>query len=417
MRKLVTKRAVDSLKPGEAIADSELPGFIVRRLPSGRLSYGYRYTQDGKRLWLNIGMGLTPADARTVATTRAGEVAKGQNPVSDRAEKRQRALAARTVGQILDSFLDERVRGRLRSAAEMESLLDRFVRPAIGNLAINGLKRSEVVAMLDSIAGRASSRATDGKSRRVADKVLGVLRSAFNWHAARDDEFRSPIVKGMARTTLKELSRDRTLDDQEIRILWQALDRCSPPAYARMVRTLLLSAARLNEIARLQWPEITGDIATVPASRTKAKLDHAVPFTKGIAAQIGEASEETAGDFVFSTDHGETSFSSFSKAKARLDLEIGKLRRETGMPAMAPWRLHDLRRTARSLMSRAGVNSDIAERVLGHALPGVRGVYDRYAYLADKRRALDALGALLEVIILPPAGNVVQLKVAGLQGA
>lgn len=411
MRKLITKRAVDALKPGEAIADSELPGFVVRRLPSGRLSYGYRYTQDGKRLWLNIGMGLTPADARTAATTRAGEVAKGQNPVSDRAEKRQRALAARTVSQILDSFLTERVRGRLRSAAEMESLLDRFVRPKIGDAPINGLKRSEVVAMLDGIAGRASSRAKDGKSRRVADKVLGVLRSAFNWHAARDDEFRSPIVKGMARTTLKELSRDRILDDEEIRLLWHVLASAKPDAYARLVRMLLLSAARLTEMSALQRGELFGDALTVPASRTKTKLDHTLPITPAMLRLIGTVGE--AGDFIFSTNGGDKPFSGFSKAKAQLDKLLEAERAKQSLPPMAPWRLHDLRRTARSLMSRAGVQSDIAERVLGHALPGIRGVYDRHVYLAEKRHALEALGALIEFIAAPPGGKVVPLSRAG----
>ena len=76
---------------------------------------------------------------------------------------------------------------------------------------------------------------------------------------------------------------------------------------------------------------------------------------------------------------------------------------------MAAWRRQDLRRTARSLMSRAGVSSDVAERVLGHALPGVRGVYDRHRYLAEKRAALERLAGLIEQIIAPAVGNVVPL--------
>ena len=79
---------------------------------------------------------------------------------------------------------------------------------------------------------------------------------------------------------------------------------------------------------------------------------------------------------------------------------------------MAPWRLHDLRRTARTLMSRAGVPSDHAERVLGHALPQIRGVYDKYGYLPEKREALEKLAALLDSIINPPPANVVALRKA-----
>jgi integrase len=76
------------------------------------------------------------------------------------------------------------------------------------------------------------------------------------------------------------------------------------------------------------------------------------------------------------------------------------------------WTIHDMRRTARSLMSRAGVRPDIAERVLGHAIPGVGGVYDRHSYDLEKADALRRLAALIERIINPPEGNVVALTAA-----
>jgi len=238
------------------------------------------------------------------------------------------------------------------------------------------------------------------------------VRSAFNWHATRDDEFISPIVKGMARTTLKELSRDRVLNDDEIRSVWTALDHCEPSAYRRLVRALLLSAARLNEIARMQWPEIVDDVVVVPGFRTKAKLDHAVPITPALEAEIGERAEGDVDLYIFSTTRGLSPFSGFSKAKKRLDVEVAKVRAEIELPAMPPWRLHDLRRTARSLMSRARVDSDIAERVLGHALPGMRGVYDRFEYLAEKRDTLERLAGLLETIIDRETSNLLRLRTA-----
>lgn len=409
MRKSITKRAVDALKPGQYIADDALLGFVVRRLASGRLSYGLRYTRDGKRRWIGIGVGLTPHDARIAATRLAGEVAAEADPLPEREARRIETLAARTVDDVLDGFLERVKVKQLRSAAEMESLLRRHVRPKLGDRHINDVKRSEVVALLDGIAAMPSARSSDGKSRRVADKVLGVLRSAFNWHQGRDDEFASPIVKGMARTTLKELSRDRILDDGEIVTVWQALDRCGPPAYVRLVRALLLSGARLNEMARLRWTEIVGDVAVVPASRTKAKVDDAKPITANLAALIGERAGE-AGDFVFSTDHGASPFSGFSKAKKRLDAEVAKLRTTAELPPMPPWRLHDLRRTARTLLSRAKVDPDVAERVLGHAIPGIRRVYDQHPFIAEKRDALERLAALVWAIVEPPPANVVSMR-------
>jgi integrase len=412
MKKSITKRAVDALKPGQYITDDELLGFVVRRLPSGRLSYGYRYAKDGKRRWIRLGVGIVPDAARKAALKHAGNVAGDGDPLPEREARRLEAMTARTVGLVLDDWLAGHAKMKaLRSYDEMESLLRRYVRPTLGATRINDLKRSEIANLLSDIAAHPSTRSRDGLSRRVADKTLGVLRSAFNWHAIRDDEFVSPIVARMARTSLKELSRDRTLDDAEIRTLWRALDHCTPPAYVRLVRILLLSGARLNEMGRLQWPEIVGDVAIVPSSRTKTKLDHVVPITEAMAVLIGKPAD--AGDFVFSTDHGATPFSGFSKAKARLDREIAKLRAEAKLPPMPGWRLHDLRRTARSLLSRAKVDPDIAERVLGHAMPGIRGVYDRHPFLTEKRDALERLAAVVREIVEPPTGKVVKLRRRG----
>jgi hypothetical protein len=106
--------------------------------------------------------------------------------------------------------------------------------------------------------------------------------------------------------------------------------------------------------------------------------------------------------FVFSTTNGVRPFSGFSKAKSALDAEIARMRKGTGREPMPRWTLHDLRRTGRSLMSRAKVPSDHAERVLEHVIGGVRETYDRYEYLDEKRDALTRLSDLLQEIISQP---------------
>jgi integrase len=394
----ITKRAVDALKPGQMIADDALPGFVVRRLPSGRLTYGLSYTKDGRRRWLAIGVGIPPEAARKAAAGHAGSVAKDQDPMTERQQRRQRVLAARTLDQVLDAYLKEKVIGRLRTKNEITSLLSRQVRPILGSRPVSEIRRLDIVEMLDDIASKTSARA--------ADKALGVLRSALNWHATRDDDFRSPIVPGMARTTLKELTRDRILTDDEIRSVWTACDHVTPMAYGRIVRALLLSAARLNEVACMSWAEVDPEKAVVPAERVKTKTEHVIPLTPDLCAQLGERDL----GFVFSTDGGGTPFSGFSKAKKRLDAIIGQQRKKGGLSPMPPWRLHDLRRTARSLMSRAGVSTDIAERVLGHTMPGIRGVYDRYAYLDEKQAALTRLATIVASILNPMSDNVVRIN-------
>ena len=112
--------------------------------------------------------------------------------------------------------------------------------------------------------------------------------------------------------------------------------------------------------------------------------------------------------FVFSTTDGAIAFSGFSKAKRELDKAIAKIREREERPPMENWTLHDLRRTARTLLARAGVRDDIAERCLGHVIKGVEKVYNRYAYLDEKRAAFEALAVLVSRI-LNPAANVEEL--------
>jgi integrase len=103
-------------------------------------------------------------------------------------------------------------------------------------------------------------------------------------------------------------------------------------------------------------------------------------------------------------------FSGYSKAKRQLDARVASLTTD----AMPQWQLHDLRRTARSLMSRCGIRPDIAERVLGHVQPGVMGVYDRHEYFAEKSDALERLARLIESIVVDTGGgNVVSLVKRG----
>jgi integrase len=400
MQAKITKRNVDALRPGQYIADPEVRGLVARCLPSGSVSYGFRYRNPaGRQLWLPLGLHgqITPDQARDLAKKRAGEVADNRDPVGERSASQ--AAAAKTVNFVLDEFLKRYVYNPakpLRSADQYRDTFRRYVRPHIGNVSIYALMqdRETISAMLDTIE--------DNSGATSADRALAYLRSAFVWHEARDSKFRSPIVKGMARTKPSELARDRTLDDQEIRDLWAALDELggAPVCYRAYIKTLLLTGQRRREVARMSWGEIDGDVWTIPAARSKTGVENAVPLTAQVKNLLGPAQKT---GFVFSSDGGQTAFGGYSKPKAALDAALAALRKRDKRPPMTPWVQHDLRRTARSLMSRANVPSDHAERVIGHAIPGVLRIYDRHDYLTEKRGALEKLAALVERILHPGA--------------
>jgi integrase len=174
------------------------------------------------------------------------------------------------------------------------------------------------------------------------------------------------------------------------------------------VKTLLLTAARRGEVADMATTELDGDVWTIPAARYKTKVDHVIPLSAEavdlIRAQAPAKPAKNA-HFVFSTTNGAKPFSGFSKTKRDLDKKIAEARERDGRPPRENWTLHDLRRTARTLLARAGVRDDIAERCLGHVIKGVEKVYNRHAYLDEKRAAFEALAALVSRILNPTAND------------
>jgi integrase len=144
--------------------------------------------------------------------------------------------------------------------------------------------------------------------------------------------------------------------------------------------------------------EIKDGVWTIPGTRYKTRIDMVLPLSEPALRMLETLPRIGPDKYVF-TRNGERAFGGLSSAKLKFDKACG----------VAGWVIHDLRRTARSLMSRAGVSSDIAEICLGHKLAGVRGVYDRHRYLEEKKRAFEALAALIERIVNPPGENVVAI--------
>jgi integrase len=392
----LTKRVIDALTAtdkDQVIFDAELSGFGLKITPSGRkiflVQYRYPPGRIGRIRRYTIGAygeSLTPDQARGIAVQVKGKLAAGIDPVSEREKvlaeaarvaQEKKRKQTNTVRAVASAFIERHAKPRLRSWREYERMLEDYVLPDCGSHPITEIRRSDVTALLDAIEEK--------RSAALADHVLAVIRKMFNWHAARDESFLSPLVKGMTRTSHTARARDRVLNDEEIRQLWGTLDQ-TPYPFGPFIQLLLLTAQRRDEVAHMRWDEIDSDLWVIPRERYKSGRANAVPLSGPVQRLL--ATLPHVGDYVFTTT-GRTPISGFSKAKAAIDKASG----------IAGWRLHDLRRTARSLMSRAGVSSDIAERVLGHTIAGVAGVYDRHSYTIEKRQALGALAETIGQIL------------------
>jgi integrase len=281
---------------------------------------------------------------------------------------------------------------RLRTIDQRRRVFERLIFPVLGGRPIAEIRRSEIVKLLDNVATT--------RGGRMADETLSVLSILFTWHAKRSDDFHSPIVRGMGITKPKDRGRSRILCDDELARVWRAADDMGAP-FGRFVQFLLLTATRRNESARMVWSEVNGDDWTIPARRYKTGLDHVVPLSAKARALLDQMPRFAGSDFVFTVD-GRFPISEFSRGKRKLDK----------LSDVIAWRLHDLRRQARTMLGRAGVNGEIGERCLGHVPGGIRAVYDQFEYRDQKAHAFEQLAMLVSRIVnSPPEGdNVVQLR-------
>lgn len=404
----ITIRAVDALKPGEAIWDAghreAVRGFGVRR-QRGLPVYVLKYRVHGRQRFLTIGphgSPWTPDTARREAKKLLGQVAAEKDPADAKAQARLEA--ADTLGKVTADYLKAvEPKQRTKTHSEIKRYLNDDWKP-LHSVSLFNITRRHVTARVAKIA--------EGQGAVTATRARAALCTLFNWAIREGIDLPANPVLGSNRPAQPK-SRDRVLSDEEVRDVWSALDTAAdlPLPYPRYIRSLFLTACRRNEAARMHSTEFEGDLWTIPGERTKQKLDHVVPLTDAMKALIGSKPEGFAGNswFIFSTTGGKLAFSGFSKAKKALDAEIAKRREAEGRDPMPPWRLHDIRRTARTRMSRIGISSDHAERCLGHVIGGIRAVYDRFEFLDEKRVAFERWADHVAALVKPPRPKSVHL--------
>jgi integrase len=246
-----------------------------------------------------------------------------------------------------------------------------------------------------------------------ANRSLARLRALFNWAIEKDRLAASPVARMKVPT--QEQARDRVLSDDELRWFWVSCDDVGWP-FGPLLKLLLLTAQRRDEVATMTWSDLNLDKRVWTIPRHKAKNDRAHEVQLSDAALAVVRSLPQVGDALVFTTTGETPLSGFSKSKRRLDAAmLGAKRAATGAhkdDAIPGWTLHDLRRTAATGMARLNIPPHVVDKVLNHVsgtIRGVAAVYNRFAYLDERRAALEAWGRYVEKLVTEAPANVVDL--------
>jgi integrase len=386
-QEFATKATCPVGKEREIYWHTEMRRFGLMVTPRGHRSYVLQYrNRSGESQRLKIDGAIPLKQALIEAQKFIGEIASGGDPLV-RIQK-DRDAGKTTVRAVCEAYFHASA-GKLRSLDHRHATLERLVYGQIGSIQIDVLKWSRIRTMLHAI--------NKERGAAMADTVKAILSRIFHWHENNSDDFKSPIIKGERFNAAK--ARARTLNDAELQAVWRAAESYGGP-WGHFIKFLLLTAARRNEAAKMTWDEVTGGTWVIPATRCKTGNEVVLPLSKSAQAVLAALPRIEGGRYPFSGD-GRRPIGGFSRFKRDFDKKCG----------VEGWRLHDLRRTSRSLLSRAGIAPDIAEKCLGHAVGGIRGVYDKHDFAKEKAAAFEALSALIARIV-DPQENVTPLRAA-----
>ncbi|MEX1109924.1 MAG: integrase arm-type DNA-binding domain-containing protein [Dongiaceae bacterium] len=390
--------------------DAAFPGLAFRVSATGVRAWSVITRVNGRQV--RIALGKYPAvplgKARKKAAAAIELIEAGKDP---RIEARR--FKTDTVRAVADRFLADigapakgaaapKPTRPLRTAAEIRRTLEAGIVAEHGARPIRTITRRDLIDLFDGIAAERGGIA--------ANRTMAWTARMFRWAIGKDLIDASPAT-GLTKPAA-ETPRKRVLSDDELRELWPAFDGLGYP-FGPFLKLLLLTGQRRSEIASLRWDEIDDPAALILLSpeRYKTGTAQAVPLAPAATAILASLTRFDGCNFAF-TVNGATPINGFGKAKQRVDAAVLKARQEAGgddAPPMAGWVLHDLRRTVRTNLPKLGIASDVAERVMGHVIGGVRGAYDRYDYLPQKRHALETWARYLAELVEPRRGNVVAI--------
>jgi integrase len=349
--------------------DIKLSGFGLRLSQGGAKSWTVAYRHQGRMRWLKLGTypTLKLADARDMARSRLAEVQKGLDPASLKSAERD----ADTFRTLTERYVDEhaRVKKKRRSALEDEKNINRELLPVWGSRKASSIKRRDVIALVDGIGRRAPIQ---------ANRILALISKIFNFAIAKEVVEVNPATRVVKPSS--ERTRERFLNDDEIKKVWQAFER-EGLQNASLFKLLLLTGQRRDEVMGMRWDELNLDTGEwlLSGERTKNKRPHLVPIVRQTHALLTALNENRRDPvFVFPGRRKGQPITNPQKP-------LNRIKQQSGVD----FRIHDLRRTCATNLGRLKVPRLVVAKILNHVDRDVTGLhYDRYEYGDEKKIAL-----------------------------
>ncbi len=373
------------------IFDDDLKGFGLRIRAGGKRTWlaQYRLGDKQRRLTLGTIETLDPDEARKRARAALAQVSLGDDPAVAKVEK-VKAQAVTIRSTLPGFFAYAEPRQRPSHFDGTKRYMEQHWGPLL-DLPLKAIDRARVAARLVEIA-KASGPYAGNRAR-------AALSSYFSWAIGAGIADANPTIG--THKSVEEVARDRVLSAAELRLIWR---NAGEGDFGRILRLLMLTGARRDEIAGMSWDELSGSTLTIPGTRTKNRRPLVLDLPPAALAVLAEVPRRAGRPLLFGSGAG--GFSGFGKALAGLAARIGADLREAGAPKadLAPWRIHDIRRSVATHLGDLGVQPHVIEALLNHvsgSKGGVAGVYNRSAYRDEVKAALSMWAENLANIVEP----------------
>lgn len=388
----LSDRKIQTLKPQEKrYIEWDGRGLGLRVSKAGRKTWimVYQYKNRSRQLDLGIYPAVSLAQAREAHAKAKLELAQGIDPGMQRRLLQQSVNDKLTVSELIQAFSERYAQENRKGWERQYQSLKLHVIPPLGELAAQDVTRRDVVLVLEKVAKTAPV---------IANRNKSLLVTIWNWAVDKGLILHNPLQN--LRPLAKEKPRDRVLSDDEIAHFWAKVPELKMLWQLRQaLRLTLVTGQRSGEVCTMEWQDIDWRDAVwrIPATKTKARILHAVPLTP-IAIQLLNELKNMQGpsSWVFLSPYLDNGQRAPIQQTA---LGRGLWRARDTLGFLEPLKPHDLRRTVRTQLGKLGVRPDIAERILGHAVGRIIKTYDTYEYLDEKRAALEKWDKRLEKII------------------
>lgn len=387
----LTDTALRALKPKErpyTVADER--GLYVEVFPTGGVVWRYRYRLNAKQEKLTLGKypALTLKNARLKRDEAAQSAAMGKSPAKQKQLAKVAAAGASTVAEFGEQFFRDVVAKDRRDATQPRRYFDKSVVPAIGNKSLSEVTTDDV----RSIIWKKKEEGFDA----AAGEVRGLLKRLFDYAITKGLVTANPVLALPMRHVHKAKSRDRALSPAEIRVFLKAAFESNIRRQFKIaLHLILLTLVRKSELLLARWEHVNFEECEwqIPAENSKTGKPHIVFLsTQAIALFRGLQSLAGGSSLVLPGRGSLTKTFAANSINEALKVAL----QGQAIPAFT---VHDLRRTASTLLHEKGWSSDVVEKALNHTIGGVRGVYNRAEYSKQRREMLQFWADFVEELL------------------